>query len=668
MMSDDATAPAGKPPATASPSPFLERLLLTPVTDLARGRITGRRLARAAIAASPLPPSLQNFVDDVVSRTRLWRSERRTVARELAAHFEDGLRAGRTSDQLIESFGDPAQAALLIRRAKKRLRPLPWQALHRAKQGILLLIGFIVFFYVVAAARFFLSSPTVSHDYLADLNAPLRAIAESDRAWPIYREALLAMELLPQQQSAADALRPGDEGWDGVLAWLERNEAFIARVREASMMPALGYIPSTAHHPEDMPLWNRTVAEAGTARSAVDQPQEPVRDNLLADSMMAVLLPHLAHFRRVSGILVTDAFRAAEEGDGEIMAADLRAAFAMSEQLREVPYLINELVAIAILWRSFDALGELLTDRPELFSDEDLVALAHQLATMGGDGSFRLQFHGERLYFHDLVQRTYTDGGLGGGHVTPEGIRALSMFTQRGGEIDSFTDYGDAGMIAVGPFYSVLAASRDDILARWERLMDLTEAEAALPLWQRGASRVQEELERIAGSPIDSIRYRMLTSLIPAVSHVNTSAELTTQARDGLLVAIALRLHERRHGRFPASLAELWPGLLPEIPRDRFDGAALRYFVRDGVAVIYSVGTDRDDDGGVLIPYPESEGQRWSLLDQQSRMWLSSKDLERRSAIAPGPSRDIREIMNGAVPDADWVLWMSERPAPQPED
>jgi hypothetical protein len=668
MTADDAPIipdPAMRASAAAARAPFLERLLLTPMRDLVRGRITGRRTVRAAEIVPDLPISIRTLIDDVVRRTRLWRSEKRAVARELVAHFDDGLRAGRSSDQLIESFGNPLQAARLIRRAKKRLRPLPWQAMHRIKQAILLLIAFTILVYVVAAARLFLSSPTVSHDYLADLNAPLLAIPESIRAWPVYREALLALESLPSQKSAADALRPDDEGWTDAVAWLQRNEAALARLREAAMFPSLGYIPSTNHHTEDMPLWNRDAIEDGRAPSPVDQPQVAPSDDLLADSMMAVLLPHLSHLRKVSGILVTDAFRAAEESDGASMAADLRALFGIAGQVHETPYLISELVSIAILWRGFDALGELLTARPELFRDDDLVALAHELATLDGGGPFRLNYHGERMLMHDLVQRTYTDGGLGGGHLTPEGIRLLDMFGQRPGKVDSFTDYGEIGIAAIGPFYSVVAASRDNMLAKWDDLMDLTEAETALPLWQRGDSRIDAEIERIASAPVDSIRYRLLTALIPAISRASTSAEMTTQARDGLLVAIALRLHERRYGEFPGTVGELSPGLLPEVPLDRYDGGRLKYAFRDGVAIIYSAGVDRDDDGGVYIPYIESGRVYGRFLDQQARMWLSPRELERRSAVRPGQSRDPAEIQNGAVPDADWVLWMSESPATQ---
>ena len=68
--------------------------------------------------------------------------------------------------------------------------------------------------------------------------------------------------------------------------------------------------------------------------------------------------------------------------------------------------------------------------------------------------------------------------------------------------------------------------------------------------------------------------------------------------RDGLLVGIALEAYHRRHGRYPATLGELTPDLLPAVPADRITGDPVRYRLVDGEPIVYSVGADRVDDGG----------------------------------------------------------------------
>jgi hypothetical protein len=38
--------------------------------------------------------------------------------------------------------------------------------------------------------------------------------------------------------------------------------------------------------------------------------------------------------------------------------------------------------------------------------------------------------------------------------------------------------------------------------------------------------------------------------------------------------------------------------MLPALPIDRYDGQPLRYTIRDGKPLLYSIGVDRNDDGG----------------------------------------------------------------------
>ena len=103
---------------------WLYRLNHTPLRDVLRGRLSNRLDLAGIIAAAELPQPLANLVGRVIRRTRLSRLEKADVARELVAHFEDGLTAGATPAELVESFGGIKQAARLIRRAKLRGRSL----------------------------------------------------------------------------------------------------------------------------------------------------------------------------------------------------------------------------------------------------------------------------------------------------------------------------------------------------------------------------------------------------------------------------------------------------------------------------------------------------------------------------------------------------------------
>ncbi len=85
-------------------SSFWHRLRYTRLRDALRGRLDSSLDWEGVIAIAGLPSELAGAVREVVSRTRLWRREKVDVAAELVAHFQDGLEAGRTPTDLVQSF------------------------------------------------------------------------------------------------------------------------------------------------------------------------------------------------------------------------------------------------------------------------------------------------------------------------------------------------------------------------------------------------------------------------------------------------------------------------------------------------------------------------------------------------------------------------------------
>ena len=62
---------------------------------------------------------------------------------------------------------------------------------------------------------------------------------------------------------------------------------------------------------------------------------------------------------------------------------------------------------------------------------------------------------------------------------------------------------------------------------------------------------------------------------------------------------MAIRVYALANGREPASLAELVPALLPAVPVDPYSGKPLVYRLDPKGFVLYSVGPNGRDDGGV---------------------------------------------------------------------
>jgi hypothetical protein len=88
--------------------------------------------------------------------------------------------------------------------------------------------------------------------------------------------------------------------------------------------------------------------------------------------------------------------------------------------------------------------------------------------------------------------------------------------------------------------------------------------------------------------------YRFDDSLHAVCGWLLLSREHLVAAKAGL-AAEEFRIE---HGRLPRDWNELVPRYLPSIPHDSFAGGPFQFKTTADGIVIYSVGTDRKDDGG----------------------------------------------------------------------
>ncbi len=89
----------------------------------------------------------------------------------------------------------------------------------------------------------------------------------------------------------------------------------------------------------------------------------------------------------------------------------------------------------------------------------------------------------------------------------------------------------------------------------------------------------------------------MFNVTMPAVDGViKTKCREAVKAK-ATITLIALKAYQTQQGKLPATLQELVPDYLSAVPTDDFDGQPLRY--RPADRLIYSVGSDCKDDGGI---------------------------------------------------------------------
>ncbi len=454
-------------------------------------------------------------------------------------------------------------------------------------------------------------TPNVSVDYVAKLNERAAAVPEEDRAWPVYLEAARLLPSRgrdPEETELIGSVRQGDDQWAEVRTIVENRREGAAVLRRAAGMPGLGYL---AGEREPVDLY-----EAMGEEWDPPTPHAGGNQNLLIN----VLLPHLSPFRSFSRFLKADALVAAEDGDGRRVVENIEAMFGIARHASEHDLLINQLVGMAIRALATTAVVEVVEGWPGALSDADLARLDEVIARQDGGGPYRLSLQGERYFFYDIVQRVFTDDGAGDGHLCGAGLLALTAVDMTG---QTIAPAGPAARFTAGTA-RLVSSSRAETVAFYDGLLDESVAWAALPAWERGPLKSEdwESFDDALDFPPDAGK-KMISMLAPALSRPHQAASTLDSTEDAARVVIAMERFRIANGVWPSGLDDLVPGFLVAVPRDMFTGERLRYSVLDTGPVLYSVGTDRDDDGG----RPAYRTSRWFTPEDALRMTESDPDL-----------------------------------------
>lgn len=626
----------------------------------------GRVSVKAMIAEAGLPGAVEQAIWEIVKRTRLWRGEKRDVARELIAHMQDGLGAGAEPAELVSSLGEPRNVARLIRRAMKRKRHWLWHARAWVFRGVAGTAGLVILIAGVMTARFFLGDPEPSRNFIAEMNAPFVGYSEDERSWPGLRDvnvALMAAEdavIEGMQSRAAERVRSesltdaeialdfGEAGlyikqsidkrhpdYEEVVRLVRELGPTLERSRALASRPIVG-MPYSTRWPADTDWESKP-------KGWIDDPLPEADEVAEQDLLIGVLLPWLGPIRNQCRWLALDARVAAEDGDAGRAVADVAAILGYAEQVDKDQILISNLVALACTDLARVTLGRVMHEHPGLLDRNQLVGLAHRFGRVRGLFA-EIPLEWETNMFEDVLQRAYTDDGHGDGHLTNEGVGVLSMVSSLSSE-----SHGTAkGVIGVAD--ALFLSSRAEQKRLYLHGMALLREDEAMGYEIfRGrpmeCNRWVEDRHRAAG-------LEPVTALMPALGHAVATQAIGRARIDGTLVSIAATLHKMDTGAWPASVSELTPMYLPGVPEDPFTGGPMRLGVNgDGSLVVYCVGRDGDDDGGRMDPSQESVTRpKADGLDPREARYFEQYD-----AIGWGTGRAGDPFVEAI--DGDWVLF-----------
>lgn len=435
--------------------------------------------------------------------------------------------------------------------------------------------------YAVWAAVQWNRQPAMDYDALTELRRVLPPVAPGSEAWPHYRQALKPWHtaVVPAEDEGrwtawrrlTGGLLPEStpEERAASMAFVAAHADLVAPIREAALMPELGFVPALELQPED------------AAYFADDETMHLWADRSSAVKSYAVKLPYLGELAAAARLLQADACLAAAAGDGDRAVADLEAALRIACHLHAMPTLVDSLVAQSIQGNTARTIVQVLDTDAHRLGSEHLAALAAVLAQHPVEAT-HLNLIGESIASRDLLQHCFAaDGSYLPGRTT----QLVEDLTTPAAPNATARRPGPWDML-VAPWHAPGAGTRHQAQMTWDSITREIEEQSRLPAYRQSFTVWQDLLD--GGNARDDVLDPMFPVRCMAPS-LPGGAKAASSARDFLAAArlrVALERYRREHGRWPASLDELVPGALTVLPLREKDGKPFPWSATDaGVSI-----------------------------------------------------------------------------------
>jgi hypothetical protein len=533
-----------------------------------------------------LPQSAEKYIRSVVTRIRMSLKVRREVCDELIDHFVHGLRdcddadRDKRAQELIEQFGSAKLLARLISRGKKRCRPLWKKTIIRSLQaaGLLLILCCLYTWYLTTG------EPTISVDYLSMINQRRRpAVPDDQNAWGHYEKAIELYVEPPKDIEDLAELR-GKDGNITKFAELDPPQQAAIRKWVKDNKPAWGELEAGSRKPH---YWLDYSAEG---------PDQPL--------LMEVLLPP---FGRLRGVARTGIWRSQLSIQESRFTEATDQCLVVSRVGRHLwscrGCLIEQLIGMGLSTIANEGILRIAASErvPKL-----KLARAHdKLVALYPEDHPVVDLTFEQFGFLDTVQHHFTEGGPRGGHLIPGKVAGLAEL------LAHINDEGLQLRLILG---GIALAGRDENVARGNTYCQRMNEIVKLSPYQRRA-RDLDGYSDLYLSSLSEFRFPFMRMFLPSFSR---AGELTHQVKalhEATIAVLALRRWQIDKGEYPETLDQLIDtGYLKVLPSDPYSDGPLRYERRGDDFVLYSVGEDFTDDGGVRhLKY--AWGNRLSGLD-----------------------------------------------------
>ncbi|MHB1557029.1 MAG: hypothetical protein ACYC61_06085 [Isosphaeraceae bacterium] len=299
---------------------------------------------------------------------------------------------------------------------------------------------------------------------------------------------------------------------------------------------------------------------------------------MIGPTVIDTQLPETQATRNVARLLTLDSALRADRGDLDGALESCRASVVAGRSIGDEPFMISQLVRIAIASYTMQATRRVLGQGEP--SDAALAKFQSLILNERNQPLLLYAVRGERAQMDELIRR------IRDGEVP---IQALSN--------ESWKPDGPGSRFTVAPWAML---NFDNQRALELELMNDTVAIAeASPderpsMWEAWDRRIQS-IRRQWHSGVTSDFAILMTPALAAGgrAHARYQAELGAMA-----ILLAAERHRQRTGAWPDSVAAIDASLLPDPPLDPFTGQPYHIEHREGRLFVYSIGPNLRDEHG----------------------------------------------------------------------
>ncbi len=521
-----------------------------------------------------LPECARDFIKLVVRKMRYRKKVQADVQAELVAHFEDELRDCKTDEEkqqkaqrLIEDFGDAKLLGILLRRAKKRCRPLWRTVVAKTFQTIGVLILCLILYCIYIS----LGKPTIAVNYVEEITRLAHPLADESlnaavlyqKAFDVYKEPpLIKHETKTKKISLLDAIKDKNE-----ITELSKEELTLLKQWLSDNANTIGFFKQASEKPYCW--WKRQA-----------------KDNVV----WAILMPELAKLKDITKIMVWQAKLKAYDGHTEEAFDDLLVCYRTGTHFKGPHILIEQLVGIAIQVLAVKDMRMILCNQK--VDSQSLKNLQAKLEDLVAGDTYVISYEDEKFCAKDFIQRCYTDNGRGSGHMIPGQLKILDFELFPGSQ-------GSQSEPMLYLAMALVSANRSEISREFDKFYSTDEDWAAKTPWQLHKENVDLEIGFDKWSSLKKVRYWPVEVFMPGVAKVNARAYRIKADTYATLAIIAILRYKQDKGAFPSTLDDLIQAdYLKQLPMDPWSDKPLVYKRTTDGFMLYGVGYNSKDDSG----------------------------------------------------------------------